>query len=108
MEKIELLISKEVVNGIEDCDTYTPADGVKFEVMSFLGEGCFSKNAVVKLVWDIDGAPEILWSMKGSSAMPTNIQVERTGDGTKKLALCLDNGESGPVVMSGFAVIGVS
>lgn len=103
---IELEISKEVAASTEDCDTYTPANGSVVNILKFVGSAAFSPNASVKLVWDWDGAGEtVLWSHKGEGVAPKRFQV--TGDGVKKLAVCLDNGETGALFMSGYAEIEV-
>lgn len=104
-KETQLLISKDVTAGNEDCDTYIPANGVEINITDFHGEGAFDPNAAVKLIWDYSGGgEEILWTIKGSSQAP--IQFKRTGDGVKKIAICLDNGmSSGSVFMSGYANI---
>lgn len=102
--KTEMIISLDVGYGDAECETYTPANGVEFNIIAFHGEAAFDPNAAVELVWDSDGTPEILWTIKGSGQCP--ISFTRTGDGTKKLALCLDNGmASGSVYMSGYALV---
>jgi hypothetical protein len=88
---------------MEECDSYIPAG--EWTIKKFHGEAAFNPNCAVKLVWDYQGAgEEILWSIKGSGVMP--VPVTRTGDGVKKVAVCLDNGlVEGPVIMSGHAEI---
>lgn len=101
---IEIKISAEVPLGNEYAEYHVPANGKKFTIVKFFGEAAFSKNSVVKLLWDYNAAGEqILWSIKGSSSMPLNIEL--TGDGVKKLAIALDNGELGSVFMSGYVLI---
>jgi len=104
--KIELFISKEVQAGIEECETYTVKSGKKSRVLFFKGEAAFSKNSAVKLVWDYNGVgEEVLWSTKGEGSLPSGTVIEKIGDGVKEWAVCLDNGETGPLYMSGFAEI---
>lgn len=106
MAIVELTISQEVSADTEQCETYIPPNMATIEVLEFFGSGAFSKNSSVKLVWDLDGAGEtVLWSHKGEAAAPRRFTV--TGDGVKKLAVCLDNGEPGPIFMSGYAKIEV-
>jgi len=101
--RTDLMISKEVAATTEDCDNFVPASG-EFSVISFHGEAAFDPNCAVKLVWDWgEAGEEILWSTKGAGKMA--MPIIRTGDGVKKLAVCLDNGLSGPVVMSGHAKV---
>jgi hypothetical protein len=101
--RVELIGSQEVAASTEESFEYTPANGKKFIVDQFFGDGAFSQNVVVKLVWDYGGgAEQVLWTIKGSSQLPPNKTFELTGNGTKKLALALDNGASGPVYISGF------
>ena len=99
-------ISKEVNGFTEDYAAHTPANGKNFIVMAFEGSGvAASLNAVVKLVWDFGGAGEtVLWTIKGNDFMKHHID-DTLGDGTKKLAVVLDNGEAGPVFMSGYCRI---
>jgi hypothetical protein len=107
MALVELELAKQVLSADEECDTYIPPLDKDFNVQEFYGEAAYSTNSAVKLVWDLDGAnEEILWATKGSGGMP-NIDIIRTGDGVKKLALCLDNGEADPIFMSGHALIAV-
>jgi len=96
--KTQLVISKEVAAQTEECVTFIPPSG-EFFVTHFIGEAAFDTNCAVKVVWDSDGTPEILFSTKGSTI--ADLDISRIGDGVKKLALCLDNGLLGPVVMSG-------
>jgi len=106
MALVELELSMKVLSGDEECSTYIPADGKKFNVQAFHGEASLVSSAV-KLVWDLNGVgEELLWAMKGSAAMP-NIDMIRTGDGVKKIALCLDNAEADPIFMSGHVILDV-
>jgi len=100
----ELNLSKEIASSAEEADTHIPANGKKFEVQLFRGEAAYSQNAAVKLVWDYGGGGEtIIWVIKGSGDMP--FVYTNTGDGTKKIAISLDNGESGALYLSGYADI---
>jgi len=101
MSFVSLKISKEVSATTEDCVSHTVADGKKLFIDKFVGEAAFTTNAVCKLVWDYGGAGEqVIWTTKGSSKMPFTHEV--TGDGVKKLAVCLDNGTAGALVMSAY------
>lgn len=100
-----LYISQSVANGVEVCDSMVPADGAIVNVLSFFGSALFTKASSVKLVWDLDGTPELLWSISGEASAP--ISFTKTGDGVKKLSVCLNNGESTAANMSGCATIEV-
>ena len=103
MSKQELLISKEVDADTEDCQSYTVPNGKKAKVVNFHGEAAYHDDVAVLLVWDVDGTREILWVVKGGGQCP--IRPEITGNGTKKLGICLDNGLTHPVFMSGHALV---
>ena len=93
----ELKVSEEISASTAVSDTYTPPDGEVVNIFFFQGEGAYSQNSVCKLEFDTD----VLWSIKGGGNMPFEIDV--TGDGTKKLKVTCDNGESGSIVMSSYA-----
>ena len=102
----KLKLAKSVAANTEDADTFTPANGKKVNVIKFLGEAPFTKNVVVKLIWDYGGgSEEILWSIEGASEMLDLDSI--IGDGVKKIAIALDNGEASAVIMSGFASLNV-
>lgn len=107
MSTLKLCISKEVDSETEECIVHTPANGVSVTVLNFDGEAAYTTNAAVKLVWKYDHATEaeeILWSIKGSGHAPTRFDIT-DADGVRKLAVCLDNGETGSIFMSGFAEV---
>jgi hypothetical protein len=96
----ELNLSKEVAASTTMANTYIPASGKIVSVICFCGNAVYTVNSVVKAVWDYDTVnEEIIWSSKGD--VQTDLNYEATGDGVKKLAIVLENGEDGPVVMSG-------
>ena len=97
-----LTLSKSVAATTEDSTDFTPATG-DFFITTFHGEAAYDTNCAVKLIWDFGGTEEILWSTKGSAIL--DIEITRTGDGVKKLALTLDNGLAGAIIMSGMAKI---
>ena len=103
----ELELSMEVGATTSECVTYTPANGKDFRVLSFHGEAAFDANAAVELIWIHNHDTEdedVLWTIKGSGGLAH--MIRRTdADGTRKLALCLDNGLGGAVYMSGHARI---
>lgn len=67
-----------------------PAAGKTWEIVRFVGSAAYLAETTVKLVWDQGSASEeVLASTHGDS----NIELVRqvVGDGTKKLALVLQN-----------------
>lgn len=100
--RTSISLSKSVAATTEDVSTFIPATG-DFWVTGFCGEASFDTNCAVKIIWDYGGTEEILWSTKGSTNVPLNIK--RTGDNAKKIALTLDNGLAGSVIMSGMCTI---
>ena len=102
----ELTLAKEVSASAEDCETFVVPNGKRFKVLNFHGSAAFQPNAAVKLVWDFGGAGEtIVWAIKGQDEMP--FAFNEVGDGTKKIAVCLENGETGALFLSGYARIWV-
>jgi len=102
---IILKVSEEVAGGAMVCAEEIPGDGKSVTVMRFEGSGAFTQNSVVRLAWDFGGvAEETVWTIKGESTLPHRAELVGA-DGIKKLVLCLDNGEAGPVFMSGYAEV---
>lgn len=101
--KTQLKLSKLVTKATEDAITFIPETGL-FYVSEFIADAAFDSHCAVKLVWDYGQAGEtLLWSIKGSHSV--NLDLELTGDGSKKLAVCLDNGLDDSVVLSGYALV---
>ena len=101
--KIILKVSEEVSATTAVADSSTPANGSTLLVTDFIGQAAFSKNAVVKVVWQYNHAslPEIIiWSTKGSDHMILN-EIITDCDGVKKIAVVCDNGDTGALVLSG-------
>lgn len=94
-----LELAKEVASASTECTYQVIPNGKRIHLIRFEGHAVYSVNSVVKLVWDPEGTPETVWSTKGD--FESTLQKEYTGDGTKKLRLCLENGEDGALVMSG-------
>ena len=94
-----LELSKEVAAGETECAYEVIPSGKRIHMVKFEGHAVYSVNSVVKVVWDPEGTPENVWSTKGDSE--SDLNQEYTGNGTKKLRLCLENGEDGALVMSG-------
>ena len=111
MQIIELKIAKEIATQTaeDDGNDYAPASGKHLYINCFHGSAAFTQNSVVKLVWKYDHATEseeILWAVKGEGCMPFIAEIPATDtDGIRKLAVVCDNGETGPLVMAGYAKI---
>ena len=106
MPKVTMRIAREVAAGAEDCTTeYIPAAGEEVVIAAFVGESIYAQTSNSRIVWDAGGAGEtIIWSIKGSGRMPFRHKIYPADtDGVKKLAICLENGESSPVFMAGYA-----
>lgn len=105
-----LLVSEEVSATTDVVDTYTPPSGAEVWLKHFEGNGAFSANSVVCVLWDYgEAGEEIVWSKKGNDKMSdqTQLQITASADGSKKVAVCCSNGENGAVIMSGIAVLKV-
>jgi len=106
---ITLYRSKEVAGSTEEANTYTPPTGAKITVVEFEGDAAFTSNSVVSILWDYNTAnEEPVWTIKGSRITKQKFTTDGagnalTGDGTKKIAICLSNGEAGSLYMSGYA-----
>lgn len=104
MAKEILKLTKEVDAATEDCETYIPANGANVTILKMVGETASNLNTTVKLIWDLGGTETLIWAIKGSNEIIFDNE-RLTGDGVKKLAICLDNGESDKETMSGYAEI---
>lgn len=99
----EIRVSEEVPAGMTVAATAVPASScTEVCLVEFHGESAFTQNSVVKCAWDYGSVnEEILWSTKGS-AKETDIFMNLSGPfGSKAIAVVLENGENGPIVMSG-------
>jgi hypothetical protein len=70
----------------------TIPDGQTIVIDSFFATASESALANCQLIWDSQGTPEILWVISNEQPMPDKIWFQKTGDGIKKLAVCLANG----------------
>lgn len=67
-----------------------PANGKTWEIVRFVGTGAYLATTAAKLVWDSGGAgEEIIAATHGDANLELVRQV--VGDGTKKLAIVLEN-----------------
>jgi len=103
-----LKISKKVMATTEDTSEITPASGKIVTILRFRGSAPSSLKSTVKLIWDYGGVGEReLWTIEGNDVIPRDEFSDEVlvGDGTKILAVTLDNGESSDVFMTGSAKI---
>lgn len=74
----------------QEVDYDIPASGKVWKIHNVFGAANPNQDTVVCLVWDYQGAgEEILYTGYGSHDKKVNIDL--TGDGTKKLAIVLGN-----------------
>ena len=77
-----------------------PATGKTWEIVRFVGAAAYTPDTAVKLVWDLGGAgEEVIASTHGDANLELVRQV--AGDGTKKLALVLENDSAAARVLGG-------
>lgn len=87
-----------VTSGTETAETVISANGKKITLTKFVGNPTSSAKCCCEVVWDYGGAgEEKLWVISNGPGIPTEITTldgggDITGDGTKKLALVLNNG----------------
>ena len=81
-------------------DTYTPADGAKIHLRSFIGEAGYTTDTYVCLIWDSGGgAEQTVWITHGSSTYGNN-ELIATGDGVKIITLIAQNDSGAAVQMA--------
>lgn len=75
-----------------------PANGKTWELVRFVGSAAYVPTTSVRLVWDYGGAgEEVLASTHGDANLDFVRQI--VGDGTKKLALVLENDDDAAQVI---------
>jgi len=101
----ELTLAQEVAADTDVTVTYVPANGVEVILHKFSGNADHSPDTTVLVVWDYGGAGEtVIWSTHGSIVEVPHVVVG-TGDGTKKVGLCLKNDDSVARILSGKIVM---
>ena len=106
----KLYISKKVpANTMDITTTFTPLVDEIIRVIKFVGAASFSQDAIVRVSWDVAGVDENIWSIEGEQPMPKEIAdvFQKTGNGVKKVGICLQNDSGAGVFLSGFAIIEV-
>lgn len=79
-----------VQNGVPQVSEVVPSAGKTVFIDSFEGNDATSAMAACLLIWDYGGAgEEVLWAINQGVGLPHDIR--RSADGTKKLAVVLDN-----------------
>jgi len=103
--RTELKMSKEIPTVDKDGVEHVPANGSIITIPIFEAAGAVKEHATVKLIWDYGGAgEEVIWTIHGDGKMPFSHVITDT-DGTKILAVCLDNQEGSNLFMSGYALV---
>ena len=100
MTELEKSGSVPSVDTLEHEQTTAPATGVKCYVDMFEGEAPFTTNSACKLMF----GTEVVWAIKGSGKK-TRTSKMRTGDGSKKWKIILDNSDDVAILMSAAALI---
>ena len=104
---VELKVSEEIDASTDVVDSYAPANGAEVWLEIFHGNAAFTANSAVMLLWDYNTVDEeVIWSTKGNDTFGHKVQISGA-DGTKKVAICCSNGETGAIVLSGYAKIKV-
>ncbi len=90
----------EVSAGQEISSEQVPASGKEWIIGIFQADAPSSSDGWVALVWDYEGASEEFLTLTYTS---TERVISRSvvGDGVKKLAIVLHNGDSDSLVMGG-------
>lgn len=87
---------KTVPANSEDNDPVIIPNGQSWKVQSWIGEAHPFKDTTVCIVWDHEGASPETVALTHSSSNH-KLDFNAVGDGTKVLAICLQNDSSGPV-----------
>ena len=104
MAEIHLLKTAIVLAGTNDLVEYIPYDGEVVLIANFKGSAPESSKAEIVLLWDWVA----LWNIQGEQPMPDDVWFEFTGDGVKKVTLCLANGCTSDYRISGSAILETS
>jgi hypothetical protein len=101
----ELQIAQLVLSGEDDADSWVIPDGETWRIEIFGAGVPSSSQATAQLIWDFGGAGEtIKWTIQHDELnMPPKLIFDFTGDGVKKLALCLSNGCTADYNMAAYA-----
>ncbi len=89
--KTDVSIAQKVTKETSAESSHVPGDGKTITVFIMGASIPDESDVVVQLVWDVDGTPEVLWSMQHGHDFPDKLEFTRTGDGVKKMAVCLTN-----------------
>lgn len=96
---MDLHIADLVLAGTQKVVEITPTSGTTVYVESFEGNDSTAALAACLLIWDHGGAgEEILWAINQGQGLPNDLR--RVADGTKKLAIVLDNACNSDYYMS--------
>lgn len=100
----ELSLAESVASTDEVCDdSLTPVTGKEVRLQWFEGNASQDPDTTIVVYWDFNQAGEVVvWSTHGSVMAEVDLLIG-TGDGTKKVALCLINDDSVSRILSGKA-----
>ncbi len=103
----ELYLSAKLATRTTQKVKYEIPNGKMFRIVQFYGETATNSNCAIVVIWDSEGTETPLWAIKGSNQMPdmAGPSTKNTGDGSKQIALYLDNMSDDTVYMAGFAKI---
>ena len=102
-ERTQLHLAQSVDAASDEATSFVPRDGAIVTMENFKGSFTSNKIGTVCLIWDYDSASEVVIDLSNSAAK----LLIGTGDGVKKIAVVLSNGEPvDAIAMSGTAVIG--
>jgi len=107
IEEINFRISEKVDPLIENYQSYTPPANSTVTIQQIVGEGAYTLNSEIRVVWDYNSEnSEILWTIRGSGIFSNKIIIDSIKtDGNKVLALVVDNGESNKLNISAHMTI---
>ena len=97
------MIAEEVAATAEVISDTVIPNGETWEITRFAGSAAYLDDTIVCLVWDRGGGgEEIITCTHGDQNLEFSEEsIQRTGDGTKKLALVLTNDTGVARIMSG-------
>lgn len=83
----------------ESAQTMIIPDGEVWEIQKFVGAAAYDEGTKACLVWDYGGAEVLLYSTHGDGSFSGDDQL--TGDGVKKVAICLVNDTASAQTLGG-------
>lgn len=99
MAKTEKRFFKNVEANTSETDEFIPPTGTFF-ISQLGGNGGANTDTVVAIIWDYGGDDEVLFCTHGDSNQLVNIEL--TGDASKKLVIKLINDQGSDDFLGGF------